>query len=72
MSWIRGKHGKLIRFPDPARKALQDQVPVRVTSPTGAAWEGTVVGIHDEPVMLLKMQGGRRVVLPLRFKIERL
>jgi hypothetical protein len=44
---------------------------VRVSADTGAAWQGTVVCVVHEPAMLLETASGRRLLLPLSHRIQR-
>jgi hypothetical protein len=51
---------------------LDQQVRVRVSNPLGGIWTGRIVGLSDQPAMLLERPDGVRVMLSQAFAVEEL
>lgn len=65
-SWEEEKHRKEVA------RALTGRTPVTVTNDNAdfpATWTGRVIAIINEPAMLLVLEDGNKIMLPLRFSI---
>ena len=61
-------------LPDWGRRLIDymnDRTTVTVTNPDNpeGTWVGTVVGLYNEPVLILRLRNGKERALPQRFRV---